>query len=181
MVRPLREYFGDVIGTDILDYRGPRSPGNLARDFLFDHDRPPVDWIITNPPFKLAERFIATAITSARIGTAMLVRSAFLEGVNRFHTLFQDTPPTDVLQFCERVVMFRGRLVQAGASYWSDSDSRMKTASSATSYVWLIWEKDRRGHRTRFDWITPCRDRLERPGDYPPPPQPPLTDTPLEV
>lgn len=148
MVRPLAEYFGCVSGSDVHDYGG----GFQLRDYLFGSvtDFDPTHWTITNPPFRLAEQFIDRALALSTVGCAMLVRSAFLEGVGRFERLFSIRPPTSVLQFSERVVMHKGRLAPEG--------------STATAYCWLVWEHECTG--TSLEWIPPCRKRLELASDY---------------
>lgn len=150
MARPLAEYFSRVQVSDIHDY----GVGFDVDDYLFGADPSPVDWTITNPPFRLAEQFIERALRTSTSGVAMIVRAAFLEGQGRFERLFSRVAPSAILQFTERVVMHRGRVTADG--------------STATAYAWLVW--DRPGHGpardTRFDWIAPCRKRLERPGDY---------------
>jgi hypothetical protein len=149
MVRPLFEYFGHVMASDVHDY----GAGYRVEDYLFG----PIshfdmtDWTITNPPFRLAEQFIARALTLSRSGVAMIVRTAFLESVSRYNSLFSITPPSHVLQFTERVVMHKSKVTATG--------------STATAYAWLVWFKDASGP-TVFDWIGPCRKRLERAGDY---------------
>lgn len=153
MVEPLRESFGQVIAADIFDY----GAGFPVADYLFGSPPPMVDWTITNPPFRLAEQFIARALATSRIGVAMIVRTAFLEGVGRHDTLFSRTPPQIVLQFSERVVMHRGKLSAKG--------------STATAYCWLIWDVAASDHPTQFGWIPPCRKRLERHWDYTPVPE----------
>ena len=85
-------------------------------------------------------------------GTAMLVRTSFLEGKTRWSALFKPHPPALIAQFCERVPMIQGLL-----------DER---ASTATSYCWLIWHRYYRPLYPEFRWIAPCRKRLEREGDY---------------
>lgn len=146
MVKPLREYFARVDASDVHDY-GVNFP---VDDYLIV-GWPMVDWTITNPPFRLAEQFIAQAAQSSRHGFAMLVRAAFLESVGRYERLFSVNPPSFVLQFTERVVMHKGRLAPEG--------------STATAYAWLVWVDGEEG--TSLEWIPPCRKRLERPGDYP--------------
>lgn len=148
MVRPLREYFASVEGSDVHDY----GAGFRVQDYLFGPNPDPVDWTITNPPFKLAEKFIARALDTSRRGAAVIVRSAFLESIGRWSSLFSVTPPSMVLQFAERVVMHKGRLAPEG--------------STATAYCWLVWDRHQNEPGTRFDWIPPCRKRLERAGDY---------------
>jgi len=157
MRRPLSEYFGSVIGTDVHDHGHGR-----VHDFLLPflpaevEALPGPHFIITNPPFRLAEQFIARACDVASQAVAMLVRTSFLEGVGRYRGLFRDRPPLIVAPFVERVPMFRGRLSGTG--------------SSATSYSWLVWPGHdfvRVDRSARCVWIPPCRKALERPGDYP--------------
>ncbi|RWR31341.1 methyltransferase [Sinirhodobacter populi] len=149
MVRPLREYFASVEASDQHDY----GVGFPVRDYLFGPNPEPVAWTITNPPFRLAEDFIARALDTSTIGVAMILRVAFLEGVGRYNSLFSVTPPTHVLQFAERVPMHKGKLTATG--------------STATAYAWLVWVKAEMGKDTRLGWIGPCRKRLEYAGDYP--------------
>lgn len=145
MVRPLREFFAPVDAADVHDY-GAAFP---VRDYLWGDDPEPVDWTITNPPFRLAQQFIERAIRTSRAGVAMIVRSAFVEGAARHAALFEPYPPAFVVQHVERVPMLRGRYDPKG--------------STATAYCWVIWipgETD-----TRFRWLAPCRTTFERPGD----------------
>lgn len=151
MARPLAEYFAFVRASDVHAY----GHGEVL-DFLMPipPDRRP-HWIITNPPFRLAEHFIDRAFGIATGGVAMLVRSAFIEGKARYQRLFSVRPPSMVLQFAERVPMVKGRV---------DAD-----ASSATAYQWLVWDLSDASQSARLDWIAPCRKALERDGDYAPP------------
>ena len=146
MARPLQEYFAKVEVADIFDY----GQGYQVKDCLFGPAPHPVEWTITNPPFRLAEQFIARAFETSTEGVAVIVRSAFLEGVGRHTNLFSISPPSLILQFSERVVMHKGKLSPKG--------------STATAYCWLIWMMGEQG--TKFDWIAPCRKRLERASDY---------------
>ena len=74
------------------------------RDFV---ERPPepdsFDWVITNPPFRLAEDFLMLSLKIARVGVAILARTVFLESAGRYNTIFQTTPPSKFAQFVERV------------------------------------------------------------------------------
>ncbi|MCG8595636.1 MAG: SAM-dependent DNA methyltransferase [Kiloniellales bacterium] len=155
MVRPLREYFARVTASDIYDYGGEAQA--RVCDFLLAWDRAPhlearpPDWIITNPPFKQGEAFALRALSLARVGVALLVRSAFTEGVGRYQRLFDPHPPAVVAQFTERVVLHKGRLSEKG--------------STATAYCWVVWDRHHAGP-TRFRWIAPCRKRLEKRSDY---------------
>jgi hypothetical protein len=147
MAKVLKEYFGEVHCGDAYDYG--YAP---VRDFLsFPYETNAVDWVITNPPFRLAEEFVQRSFDVARIGVAVLVRTVFLESVGRYSRLFKDTPPSVFAQFVERVPMVKGRLDQK--------------ASTATSYAWLVWERGI-GDCSKVVWIPPCRHRLEKPNDY---------------
>ena len=153
MALPLREYFGDVVTSDVHDYG---LAGAMRHDFLVPYKPDAlygktVHWIISNPPFRLAERFIDTASKIACHGFAFLVRTSFLKGVGRYENLFSKNPPSVVAQFSERVPMVKGRYDPA--------------ASTATSYCWLVWRKHQIG--TRLMWIPPCRRELERESDWP--------------
>jgi len=146
MVRPLAEYFGRVEASDIHDY----DAGFPVQDYLFGPPPVHTDWTITNPPFRLAEQFVDRALACSD-NVAVIVRSAFLEGVGRHKALFSVHRPHLVLQFTERVVMHKGKLSPKG--------------STATAYCWIVWGKHFSGS-TMFDWIKPCRKQLERPSDY---------------
>lgn len=152
MVRVLAESFRHVYGTDIHDY----GSGFGVRDFLFPGDEPPFDWIITNPPYRLATEFALTALSRVQVGVAMLLRSTWTEGGGRYRSLFARQAPTFQLVFSERVPMFRGRLDGKG--------------STATAYSWFVWDVRHKPYRNQAMtavWIPPgTRRRLERPGDY---------------
>lgn len=150
MVKPLREYFGHVMASDVHDY----GVGFPVQDYLFGPDShfDRTGWTVTNPPFRLAQQFIERALRLSRVGVAMIVRTAFMEGQKRYEELFTKTPPSHILQFTERVPMYKGRL--AGPD-----------ETTATAYCWLIWFKGRTGPTT-FEWIAPCKKRLARPEDY---------------
>lgn len=146
MVSPLREYFAAVTASDVHDY----GAGFAVQDYLMPIPEEQVDWTITNPPFRLAEQFVSKALRQSRQGVAMIVRSAFLEGIGRYERIFAQHAPAYVFQFTERVVMHKGRLAPEG--------------STATAYAWLVWAKGCRD--TKLGWIAPCRKRLERVEDY---------------
>lgn len=146
MVKPLGEYFASVRCADAHDYG--YAP---VRDYLsFPYETNAVDWVITNPPFRLAEEFVQRSFDVARTGIAMLVRTVFLESVGRYNRLFLNHPPSVFAQFVERVPMVKGRLD--------------KKATTATGYAWLVWYHG--DDVSKLAWIPPCRRKLERDNDY---------------
>lgn len=159
MARVLKEYFGEVIQSDAFDY----GCGSPVRDFLtYPFELNSSDWVITNPPFRLSEEFVIRALKVARQGVAILARTVFIESVGRYRKLFSQMPPTKFAQFTERVPMVKGRL-----------DGK---AVTATSYAWLVWEKESDGAMSRLMWVPPCRKRLERETDYTGGDAPPMGD-----
>ncbi len=151
MAKPLGEYFGNVWASDVAAYGfGMQGDFLIPGQVPWDDGRE-IDWIISNPPFRLAEQFIERASQVAGVGFAFLVRTSFIEGMGRYEQLFSKNPPSIVAQFAERVPMVKGRY-----------DPK---ASTATSYCWLIWIDGE--PRTRLVWIPPCRTKLERESDWP--------------
>jgi hypothetical protein len=147
MAKPLKEYFGKVKASDIHAY----GYGSVADFLTAPLEAGSVDWVITNPPFRLAEDFIKRALIGARYGVAILARTVFIESVGRYREIFEQTPPTKFAQFTERVPMVKGRLD--------------RKASTATGYAWIVWEKKVK-HPPHLVWVPPCRKALERPEDY---------------
>jgi hypothetical protein len=152
MARPLAEYFRTVYASDIHQYGHGAVYDFLKEDFADPTGGREIDAIITNPPFRLAEQFARIAISRARVLVALLVRTGFLESTGRHTRLFGPHPPSTVLQFTERVPMVKGRCDP--------------TASTATSYAWLVWRPGAAAEATTFEWIPSCRAKLVRPGDY---------------
>jgi hypothetical protein len=148
MSEVLGEY-ATVIASDIAGYR----PGQTVRDFLDSTIAiPPVEWIITNPPFgDRTTQFILRGFEIARVGMAMFTRTQWAtEGVRRYGQIFRDRPPTCFAPFVERVPLCKGR--------W-DPDG-----STATAYCWLVWV---RGKKAMAPFYIPpgCRKALTRPTD----------------
>jgi hypothetical protein len=149
MSRVLKEYFKEVISNDIYDY----GYGEVRNYLSSEYSPPTCDWVITNPPFKSAEQFAFRSFNVARAGFALFTRTVFLESVGRYENLFSWRPPTIVGQFVERVPILKGRL-----SY---------SATTATSYAWMVWDNKHVRTGTHLVWIPPCRKQLERLSDYP--------------
>lgn len=146
MAEVLREYFGSVYASDVFDYGKGYPVGSFVAGKLGLVDDlalcpSPPDWIVMNPPFSEAVAFTERALSIARDGVAVFVRLAWLETLDRYERLFGPRPPWRIAQFSERCALVKGR--------WDPE------ASTATSYVWVIW---RTGHKERlphFQWIPP--------------------------
>lgn len=147
MAKILHEYFGRTYASDVFNYGYGQVIDYEQITEIEEH----INWIITNPPFRLAENFLTQSLKFAQTGVAMLTRTVFLESVGRYNEIFSVQPPTIVAQFSERVPMIKGRLD--------------RTASTATGYCWLVWTKVP-ARTTQLIWIPPLRRAFERPNDY---------------
>ena len=93
MAGVLQAYFETVYTTDILD----------GTDFL-KSSIDAADWIITNPPFSLAEDFIRRAAKIEK-PFAMLLKSQYWHASKRM-ALFEDIPPSYILPLTWRPDFF---------------------------------------------------------------------------
>lgn len=152
---------GSLRAADVADYGivGVDRHAVPVRNFLTwrpqASERP--DLVFTNPPFAAAEAFIDAALAIATRGVVMITRLSFVEGQGRYARLFSKRPPSTIAVFAERVPMFAGRL-----------DPQGRTATSYAVAYWRVGEHQigAGAGRTTFQWIAPCRARLERPEDY---------------
>lgn len=157
MVHGLRDYFADVVASDLLAYDG---------NALFDFTQPgpaPVrkDWIAFNPPFNRLAEFIDRALERAGRGVAVLSRVATLETMGRFDLVHGAQGHAVFAPFAERVPMHKGR--------W-EPDGR-----SAAFYAVLLWFKPVVGfvrpqvlgepRAVTIPFPPGTQDRFERPGD----------------
>jgi hypothetical protein len=154
MSRVLAEYFQRTYASDVHDYGCGHFIGSFVGQGPDVIDNFGTDWIITNPPFNLAVEFTERALNGCSTSVALLVRSVWAEGADRYERLFRHQPPSYIAQFCERVPMVKGR--------WDPE------ASTATSYAWFVWVKEAISTKiyTKFIWIPPgARQRHTKPDD----------------
>ena len=127
--------------TDLVD-RG--YDGTVVLDFLEQNVSPIYDWVVTNPPYKLAQDFIEQSLRATKDGghVAMFLKIQFLEG-NKRKLFFEDTPPKTVYVFSKRQNPLRN-----GESL----DEKGKPWSSTMCFAWFVWEKGYSG-KTTIEWI----------------------------
>jgi hypothetical protein len=138
IVGVLRDAGHVVRATDLVDYDCPDSEARI--DFLMELRAPPVDAIVTNPPFKLAAEFVAHGLNLCPL-VIVLLRLGFLESTRRSKIL-------DGGQLA-RVHVFRNRLPRMHRSGWSGP-----TASSSIAFAWFAFERDHHGATVidRISW-----------------------------
>jgi hypothetical protein len=84
---------------------------------------PRVPWIVTNPPFRMADRILTLARQHATVGVALLLRLSFLEPTDdRVHTLTK--APPDRLIVLPRI------------SFTGDGKTDSVTCA------WMVWDID---------------------------------------
>jgi len=163
MAYVLEEFAGAVEWSDVHRYDQPEPRQVQIGSYIGDGlDVLPYlfrscDWVITNPPFNEAGRFQQRARLEARHGVALLLRSTWMEGGERYREIFKDDPPRFIVQSCDRISMVQGR--------WDPKARR------PTSYAWFVWDctwTPSIGDRDpRLRWIPPgAEERNTLPIDY---------------
>lgn len=159
----LHETFNHVRATDI-EWRYPhRYEVTGGKDFLSCFQEKKYDWVITNPPFNIAPAFVANALEIANEGVAMFVRTGFLESAHRYNLIYKNKSPTRVMPFSERVAIHKN-----GVYKNIFKGGKWRPATTATSYMWLVWYKGTT-YNTVVDWIRPgVRDSFIFEDDFDP-------------
>ena len=127
-----------MTATDLRDYGCPNAQSRI--DFLLERRAPVgVEAIITNPPYKLADQFVAHALDLVP-KVCMLLRLAFLESERR----------TSILESGRRarIHVFRDRLPMMHRFGWSGP-----RATSSIPFAWFVFDH-KRGGPTVIDRIT---------------------------
>ena len=128
IVRVLRDQGHAVIASDIFDYGGLHFVG----DFLAQKQMPAgCEAIVTNPPYQIAEAFVAHALELAPL-VILLLRLAFLESERRCGILEG--------RGLARVHVFRKRLPMMHRDQWAG-----RKANSGMAFGWFTWV---RGYNT---------------------------------
>lgn len=130
------------ICTDLID----RGRGG-GRDFLSETLRPPN--IVSNPPFGIAEKFVAHALRLAERKVAMLLPANWVQGDKRSRWL-ATTPLRRVYFITPRPSMPPGPAIEAG----------QKPGNGTTDYAWFVWLRGYDG-APEIRWLRRDGDRSE--------------------
>lgn len=140
IVQALRNTGRKVWATDLVDYGCPESEHGV--DFLME--KAPsfaIGAIVTNPPFKLAGKFVEHALRLGVPKIVMLLRLSFVESKSR----------TAILDggLLARVLVFQNRLPMMHRNGWDGP-----RAGSAMTTAWFVWELAHRGpiELRRISW-----------------------------
>ena len=138
IVNVLRDHGHAAIASDIIDYGFPL---HFVGDFLKQTKAPVgTECICTNPPFKIAAKFVAHALDMCP-RVIMLARLAFLESERRTAILDRGK--------LARVHVFKRRLPFMHRDRWAGA-----RASSAIAFAWFVFDRDHRGPTVinRISW-----------------------------
>jgi hypothetical protein len=119
MSRVLKDFIG-VVSTDLID----RGYGSCGIDFLAE-TRLRAQNIVTNPPYRLAQKFAEHGLELGVRKMALLLKLNFLEGQSRSKFL--------ALSPLKHVWVFRKRLTM------TRNGERVRN-SGMIAYAWFVWE-----------------------------------------
>jgi len=134
MSRELEAAGYEVISTDLVD----RGYGTSRVDFLME-SRPLAPNIMTNPPFKLGEKFARHALGLTTGKVALLCRLMWLEGRER-RRMFEDSPLARVWVFSRRLGMRANTVADKGGM---------------VPYAWFVFEHGHKGPPA-LGWVDPA-------------------------
>ncbi len=126
----------DVVSTDLHD-RGYCSGGV---DFLKCGELL-APCILTNPPYSLVTEFCVHALELGAEEVYMFMKLQFLEGKRRYREIYSKHPPSEILQFVERMTVAR------------NGDRSLYGKPSAMTFCWMVWRKGHEG-KPEVSWIS---------------------------
>lgn len=132
----LKQHGYNVRSSDLIDrgYENTEVMDFINNDETWDGD------IITNPPYKYAQKFLEKAFDVMKQGKiAMFLKLTFLESKGRYE-MFKKYPPKTIYVFSERVVC-------------AMNGDFEKYTSSAVAYAWFIWEVGFTG-KPQIEWLS---------------------------
>jgi hypothetical protein len=134
IVKVLRDVGHEVVASDLTDHGAPpfTPPSYLNSDFLLERAAPAgTEAIVTNPPYRLANEFVAHALELAP-KVVMLLRLAFLESERRRGILENGK--------LARVYVFRNRPKMMHRDNWAGPRT-----NSAVAFAWFVWDSAHHG------------------------------------
>ena len=105
----------------------------------FFNEQGEYDYLITNPPYNLADEFVEQARKVTKRKFAMLLRTNFLSGVNRFKD--------NRFKNLQSVYIFT-RMPDLNAELRADG----KYPTAMIVYAWLVWDLEYSG-KPQISWI----------------------------
>ena len=123
IVQVLREWFSAVESYDLED----------GTDFLTWGGTAP--YVVTNPPFNLANQFIEKCLQAAKIGFGLLMPLNYLQGKARYDQFFKSSARKKIQLNLKTVYIFT-RMPMLSESIREDG----KYPTGMQAYAWYWWE-----------------------------------------
>jgi hypothetical protein len=136
----------EVSAMDLVAYDGADPNIETPIDFLMEYRAPSgFDYIVTNPPFKLADEFVRHGLTLVS-RVVVLLRLAALEGAGR----------SDLIdRHLRRVWLGRERLPMMHREGWTGP----RLTSAGAPFAWFVFEREPRSEIAfmmgRMSWRLP--------------------------
>lgn len=112
------------------------------QDFLSDnYEVKESNFVIMNPPFKVATPFILHGLDIAKDMLIVFGRTKLVESKGRYEEIFSKYPPTDIYQYIDRVACAKN----------GDFDN----TNGIEAHAWFIWNKHEMidNYETKFHWL----------------------------
>ena len=124
----------DVVCSDVVERKYKLD---FTQDF-FKQLTPPDginSWqIVTNPPYKLADKFLLHCLSMHPSFLAVFLPVRYLEGIKRYKEIYSKYTPSDVIVFARRYGCYKESDKEAGIV----NDHGI---GSAVAYMWLCFTK----------------------------------------
>jgi len=131
---------GLMVMTNDLDRNRQAASHEDATDWRFWDGLSVCHWVVSNPPFSVADKIVPMAFRRATMGVAMLLRISYLEPCEGRGAWLAMYPPTRLI-------------VLPRISFTGDGNTDLATCA------WYVWERGARGQQ-----ITVVNPRDERQG-----------------
>lgn len=164
MMEGIVNYFpmAEKRGTDIQERENPFLESHQANfteyhygkeyDFLSD-DYPyeSADFVIMNPPFKVATPFILHGLDIAQEMLIVFGRTKLVESKGRYEEIFEKYPPTAIYQYIDRVACGK--------------NGDFENTNGIEAHAWFIWDKHKmeKPYVTEFHWLWSAKEGIKVP------------------
>lgn len=154
MVEGILRYIDNpiIVATDVKERENSFLTSHLEKgviykygqecDFLSDnYEVKESNFVIMNPPFKVATPFILHGLDIAKDMLIVFGRTKLVESKGRYEEIFSKYPPTDIYQYIDRVACAKN----------GDFDN----INGIEAHAWFVWNKHGMidNYETKFHWM----------------------------
>lgn len=106
------------------------------------------DFVIMNPPFKVATPFILHGLDIAKEALIVFGRTKLVETKGRYEEIFSKYPPTDIYQYIDRVACAK--------------NGDFENTNGIEAHAWFIWNKKvmKEKYDTKFHWLWSAKNGI---------------------